>query len=86
MKVLTWSAVGRLLGVTSGFIGFYFIAATFFPPENEIDSMALAIPFFLSACAAGIIGGWLGGRLFNQFGRASWRRHQKQAAGQADEV
>ena len=31
MKILTWSAVGRLLGVPSGFIGFYLVANTFFP-------------------------------------------------------
>ena len=86
MKILTWSAVGRLQGVPSGFIGFYLVAETFFPAENEIDSMALAIPFFLSACVTGIIGGWLGGRLFDQFGRACWRRHQSQAATQAEEA
>ena len=69
MKILTWPAVGRLLGVPSGFIGFYLVVETFFPAENEIDSMMLFIPFFLSACVTGIIGGWLGGRLFGQFRR-----------------
>lgn len=85
MKILTWSAVGRLLGVPTGFIGFYLVALTFFPPETEVDSMALVIPFFLSACVAAIIGGWLGGDLFGQFGRACRRRRQRQAAAQARE-
>ena len=86
MKILTWSAVGRLLGVPSGFMGFYLVAFTFFPPESEIDSMALMIPFFLSACVFAIIGGWLGGDLFDQFGRACRRRQQRQAATQAEET
>jgi hypothetical protein len=85
MKILTWSAAGRLLGFFAGFIGFYFVALTFFPPENEIDSMALVIPFFLSACVAAIIGGWIGGDLFDQFGRACRRWQQRQAAAQADD-
>ena len=70
MKILTWTALGRLLGAPSGFIGFYLVAETLFPVENEIDSMMLHVPFLLSACVTAIIGGWLGGRLFNQFGRA----------------
>ena len=85
MKIITWSAVGRLLGVPAGFIGFYLVASTFFPPENEIDSMMLVIPFFLSACVTAIVGGWFGGSLFDQFGRACRRRRQQQAAAQADE-
>ena len=85
MKILTWSAAGRLLGFVAGFIGFYLVASTFFPPENEIDSMALVVPFFLSACAAALIGGWLGGRLFDQFGRACRKRQQHEAAAPADE-
>ncbi len=39
MKIVTRSAVGRLPGTSAGFIGFYLIARTFFPAENEIDSM-----------------------------------------------
>jgi ABC-type Na+ efflux pump permease subunit len=76
VKILTWSAAGRLFGFVAGFIGFYLVASTFFPPENEIDSIALVIPFFLSACAAALIGGWLGSDLLGQFGRA-WRRRQQ---------
>jgi hypothetical protein len=76
VKILTWSAAGRLFGFAAGFIGFYLVASTFFPPENEIDSMALVIPFFLSACTAALIGGWLGGDLFGQFERV-WRRRRQ---------
>ena len=86
MKILTWSAAGRLLGFFAGFIGFYLVAFTFFPPESEVDSMALVIPFLLSACVAAIIGGWLGGDLFDQFGRACRRRQQRQAATHAEET
>ena len=84
MKIITWSAVGRLLGFFAGFIGFYLVAFTFFPPESEVDSMALVIPFLLGACVAAIISGWLGGDLFDQFGRACRRRQQRQAMVQAD--
>ncbi len=68
MKIATWAAAGRLLGTLVGFIGFYLVASTIFPPENEVDSMILVIPFFLSACATAMIGGWLGGRLLDRFG------------------
>ncbi|TWU33857.1 hypothetical protein [Novipirellula artificiosorum] len=66
MKIVTWAAAGRLLGTPAGFIGFYLVAYTFFPPENEVDSMMLVIPFLLSACVTAMIGGWLGGRLLDR--------------------
>ena len=76
MKIVTWAAAGRLLGTLAGFIGFYLVAITFFPPENEVDSMMLVIPFFLSACVSAMIGGWFGGRLFDRFGHYTGTRHQ----------
>ena len=85
MKIVTWPAAGRLLGLAAGFIGFYLVAFTFIPPENEIDSMMLVIPFFLCACVTAIIGGWLGGRLFDQFGRAYRKRQQNEAAAPTHE-
>jgi hypothetical protein len=85
MKILTWSAAGRLLGFFIGFIGFYLVASAFFPPESEVDSMMLVIPIFLSACVAAVIGGWLGGDLFGQFGRAFRRRRQRQSAARAND-
>lgn len=63
MKLITWTAAGRLLGIPFGFIGFYLIASTFFPSENEVDSIMLVIPFFLTACVSSLISGWLGGHL-----------------------
>ena len=85
MKLVTRSAVGRLLETSAGFIGFYLVALTFFPAENEIDSMILVIPFFLAACATAIIGGWLGGRLCDPYARACRRRQPKQERVPADE-
>ena len=85
MKIVTWRAAGRSLGLPAGFIGFYLVATTFFPPENEIDSMMLVIPFFLSACVTAMLGAWIGGRLFDQFGRAFRRRQLNQAAAPTDE-
>ena len=76
MRILTWSACGRLLGMAVGFLGFYFVALRLFPPKNEIDSMILVIPFFLSACVVAIIGGWLGGGLLDRYGCARQRRQQ----------
>lgn len=70
MKIFTWAAAGRSLGLPAGFIGFYLVAFTFFPPENEIDSMMLVIPFFLSASVTALICRWLGGHLFDRIGRA----------------
>ena len=74
MKLVTWGAAGRLLGIPAGFIGFYIVAVTLFPPENEVDSMILAIPFLLGACVTALISAWLGGRLFDRFGHAIRRR------------
>ena len=85
MKIVTWAAAGRLLGIPAGFIGFYLVAITFFPPENEVDSMMLVIPFFLSACVTAMIGGWLGGRLFDRLGHAIRRRRQNIAAAPTQE-
>ena len=85
MKIITWAAAGRLLGTPAGFIGFYLVAITFFPPENEVEGMMLLIPFFLSACVTAMIGGWLGGRLFDRFGHATRRRPQNEVVAPTHE-
>lgn len=69
MKIFDWTAAGRLLGLFVGFFGFYFLAVTCFPPENEVDSMMRVVPFFVSACVSAITTAWVLGRLFGRLSR-----------------
>ena len=63
MRIITWTAAARLAGAPLGFLGFYLVTSIFFPPVNALDSMVLAIPYFVSACVTAVISSWLAGRL-----------------------